>query len=91
MDRAGFVSTVGPAGDRLYLRGCPYAALVGNAPAICDLHLYLACATLGEHTDGVVPTTLTVDAAPGVCVLQLQRLDRPAGRVITRPEEGPAP
>lgn len=90
MRRAGFGCEVDPVGDRLHLTNCPYGAMVTSAPAICNLHLYLAQATLTEHGAGVVADHIDVDVAPGLCVLHLLRPDRTPRRVVSRPEEGPA-
>jgi len=90
MRRAGFGCEVDPVGDRLHLTRCPYGAMVTSAPAICNLHLYLAQASLAEHSAGVVADHIDVDVAPGLCVLYLLRPDRTPRRVVSRPEEGPA-
>lgn len=79
LEHLGFDARVDGIGDRIELRACPYAALVADRPAICDIHAALLEELLDHSGQPVGLRSLDVWTRPGVCVAHLTRPDlRPA-------------
>jgi predicted ArsR family transcriptional regulator len=79
----GFEVSVTPAGDRIDLKGCPYADLVAERPVICDIHASLLQQFLDSSGQPVALERLDVWNAPGVCTAHLRRSDHEPYRTIT--------
>lgn len=79
----GFRAQVDPVGDRIDLRGCPYAALVAERPVICEIHAALLQDILAKTGQPVGLDHLDVWSRPGHCTAHLSRDDLVPARSIT--------
>lgn len=78
----GFDAHLDAVGDRIELRSCPYADLVGERPVICDIHAALLVEVLDASRQPVRLHRLDVWARPGLCVAHLERPDLEPDRVV---------
>lgn len=86
----GFDARVDAVGDRIELRGCPYARLVAERPVICDIHAALLEQLLADSGQPVTLRRLDVWARPTLCVAHLDRPDLVPDRTITPPAAAPS-
>lgn len=80
--RLGFDVSTSPVGDAVYLGNCPYAALVADHPAICDIHARALEQVLAATGQNVELAALDVFPRPGVCVAHLRRSDIQPMRIV---------
>ncbi len=85
LEDLGFDARVDGVGDRIELRGCPYAELVADRPVICDIHAALLGELLSDSGQPVALRRLDVGVRPGVCVARLNRPDLTPARTVTPP------
>lgn len=84
----GFEAYVDAVGDRIELRACPYARLVGQRPVICDIHAELVARLLEGSGQPLALDRLDVWTRPGLCVAHVRRADFVPERSIPgRPAE----
>ncbi len=86
LEHLGFDARVDGVGDRIELRGCPYAALVAERPVICDIHAALLVELLRGSGQPVTLRGLDVWTRRGLCVARLDRPDLRPSRSIAPPE-----
>ena len=82
LGRLGFDVDVSPVGDAIYLGQCPYAALVGDNPVICDIHTHAVEQILAGTGQPVELASVDVFPRRGVCVAHLRRPDIEPQRVV---------
>jgi len=91
LEHLGFDAKVDGVGDRIELRGCPYAALVAERPVICDIHAALLVELLRGSGQPVTLRGLDVWTRRGLCVARLNRPDLRPNRSIAPPEAAAEP
>lgn len=82
LDRLGFDVATSPVGDAIYLGNCPYAELVADNPAICDIHARVLEQVLEGTGQDIHLASLDVFPKPGVCVAHLRRKDVKPERTV---------
>ena len=91
LEHLGFDAKVDGVGDRIELRGCPYAALVAERPVICDIHAALLVELLRGSGQPVTLRGLDVWTRRGLCVARLNRPDLRPNRSIAPSGVGAEP